>query len=591
MNIVDIISRYISVEKQGQNYRALCPFHDDRNPSLMISPAKQIFNCFVCNTGGNAIRFVQLYEKKSYYEAARRLADMVNFKHEAFAAPVKVVTKKEQALNPLIKAINDLTAYYQYTLLTEAGSEAKKYLVNRGLNDALLKKYKIGFAPIDGEGTIRFLQSKGHALKTIEDIGILGGTLDRPYDINQGRIIFPLNNKDGQVVAFSARALPSEKKAPKYVNTRETKLFVKSETLYNYHNARELMAAQYVYLVEGFLDVIALDRVGQKSVVALMGTAFTNEQVALLRLLNKEVRIYLDSDAAGQMATLSVVKDLITANIALQIVKPHAAGYDPDDILKKEGKDALITALNTFIPRDDFIFNYYLSTTKRDDMDSNKKFVNDIMHEIILKLNSRLEVSAMIERLAEASGFNSLVLTDMYESLRKRMQTRNQALDTVKQKLPVRQTLNKVAQAERFIVYQMLVYPEARAFFDAHVKVFTHEVHRYIANYLKEFRPSEKVNYALLLNDIQTRFSDENKINDYTQELLEIETGLESIKYDEDILNDAAKTLNYERELQILERRHQDELLKAPDDASYALLKAKHIQARRELMKKYNQKK
>jgi DNA primase len=556
----------------------------------MISPSKQIFNCFVCNTGGNAIRFVALYEKKTYYEAAQRLADMVSFKHDFFTKKQKFVVR-DTKLDPLISAINDLTAYYEYTLITEAGSEAKKYLVNRGLDDALLKKYKIGFAPRDGEATIKFLQSKGHALKTIEDIGILGGSLERPYDINHGRIIFPLNNKDGQVVAYSARALPSEKKAPKYVNTRETQLFIKSDTLYNYHHAKALMAAQYVYLVEGFLDVIALDRVGERSVVALMGTAFTKEQLALLRLLNKEVRIYLDSDTAGQMATLSVIKDLIAANIPLQIVKPHKDGYDPDDILNKEGKEALVTALTTFIPRDDFIFNYYLSVTKLDDMASTKKFVNDVMNEIILKLNSRLEVSAMIERLAEASGFNSLVLTDMYESLRRKRQTRNEAINTVKQKLPVRQTLNKVAQAERFIVYQMLVYPEARTFFDNHVRVFTHEVHRYIVNYLKEFKPKEQVNYALLLNDIQSRFTDEATINEYTQELLTIESGLQDVKYDENILNDAAKTLNYERELQILERKHQDELLRAPDDASYAALKVKHIQAKTELMQKYGKKK
>ncbi|OQC10152.1 MAG: DNA primase [Tenericutes bacterium ADurb.Bin087] len=556
----------------------------------MISPSKQIFNCFVCNTGGNAIRFVALYEKKTYYEAAQRLADMVSFKHEFFTAK-KTFAPRDKTLDPLLKAINDLTAYYQYTLLTEAGSEAKKYLVNRGLDDALIKKYKIGFAPSDGEATIKFLQSKGHALKTIEDIGILGGSLERPYDINQGRVIFPLNNKDGQVVGYSARALTSDKKAPKYVNTRETKLFIKSDTLYNYHHAKEMLASQYVYVVEGFLDVIALDRVGERSVVALMGTAFTKEQVALLRLLNKEVRIYLDSDTAGQMATISVIKDLIAANIPLQIVKPHQDGYDPDDILKKEGKAALTNALTTFIPRDDFIFNYYLSITKRDDMASTKKFVNDIMHEIILKLNSRLEVSAMIERLAEASGFNSIVLTDMYESLRRKKQTQSETINVVKQKLPVRQTLNKVAQAERFIVYQMLVYPEARTFFDNHVRVFTHEVHRYIANYLKEFRPQAKFNYALLLNDIQSRFSDEAKINEYTQELLAIEDGLQDVKYDENILNDAAKTLNYERELQILERKHQDELLQAADENSYASLKVKHLHAKRALMQKYGVKK
>lgn len=555
----------------------------------MISPAKQIFKCFVCNTGGNAINFVQYYEKKTYYEAAQRVANMVNFKHDYFTKREHTVSR-DKSIDPLIHCLNDLTAYYQYTLMTEEGKAAKEYLNGRGLSEAMLQKYKVGFAAHDGEATIKFLQSKGHTLKTIEDIGILGGNLESPYDLNHGRIIFPLNNKDGQIVAYSARILPGVKDAPKYINTRETKLFVKKDTLYNYHHAHEIVAAKHVYLVEGFMDVMALDRVAEKSAVALMGTAFTRDQVALLRELNKEVRVYLDSDTAGQMATLSVIKALLSAGISFQIVRPHEKGFDPDEILEKEGKDALKSALNNFIPRDDFIFNYYLSATNLDDIESTKMFVNAIMNEIILSLNSRLEVSAMIERLSAASGFNSLVLTEMYESLRRKKAHQSEALATVKHKLPLRQTLNKVTQAERFIVYQMLFYPEARKFFDNNVRVFTHEVHRYIANYINEFKPKEAVNYALLLNDVQTRFSDAEQINAYTEELLEIEEGAKDVKYDENILNDAAKTLNYERELALLEHKQAQELLRAEGDEAYALLKVKHLQAKKALMRKYGKK-
>ena len=589
VNIVDIISRYISVEKKGQSYQALCPFHDDRNPSLMISPTKGVFKCFVCNTGGNAIRFVQLYEKKSYFEAARKVAETINFKSEFFAKPI-MVSKTDNQLAPLVRAINDLTAYYEYTLLTPEGVAAKEYLQKRGLNDTYIKKYRIGYAPQDGQATILFLQNKGHTLKTLQDIGVLSGDLDRPYDKNQSRIIFPLTNTEGQIVGFSARTMSREKDVPKYVNSPETKLFIKSNTLYNYHYAKDLMAIQYLYVVEGFLDVIALDRAGIKSAVALMGTAFTHEQVTLLKRLNKEIRIWLDSDIPGQMATLSVVKDLMAADIKFQIIKPNEERLDPDDYLKKHGEEALQKLSTTFISREDYIFNYYMATNKRDDIEANKKFVNDVMDDVIVKLNSRLEVSAFIDRLSEASGFNGVVLHKMYESKLKSIENKDRAQRIVETRLPLKQVLNKVTQAERYILYQMIVYPEARAFFDEKVKIFTHEIHRYIANYLKEYASSETFNYAMLLNDVNTRFADEHKISEYTNELLDIEQDLDKVKYDEAILNDSLKILLYERELKLLEKEHENALLKASDDELFLAEKKRFLEKKQKLIKKYERK-
>ena len=555
----------------------------------MISPTKGVFKCFVCNTGGNAIRFVQLYEKKSYFEAARKVAETINFKSEFFAKPI-MVSKTDNQLAPLVRAINDLTAYYEYTLLTPEGVAAKEYLHKRGLNDTYIKKYRIGYAPQDGQATIQFLQNKGHTLKTLQDIGVLSGDLDRPYDKNQSRIIFPLTNTEGQIVGFSARTMSREKDVPKYVNSPETKLFIKSNTLYNYHYAKDLMAIQYLYVVEGFLDVIALDRAGIKSAVALMGTAFTHEQVTLLKRLNKEIRIWLDSDIPGQMATLSVVKDLMAADIRFQIIKPNEERLDPDDYLKKHGEEALQTLSTTFISREDYIFNYYMATNKRDDIEANKKFVNDVMDDVIVKLNSRLEVSAFIDRLSEASGFNGVVLHKMYESKLKSIENKDRAQRIVEIRLPLKQVLNKVTQAERYILYQMIVYPEARVFFDEKVKIFTHEIHRYIANYLKEYASNETFNYAMLLNDVNTRFADEHKISEYTNELLEIEQDLHKVKYDEAILNDSLKILLYERELKLLEKEHENALLKASDDELFLAEKKRFLEKKQKLIKKYERK-
>lgn len=568
---------------------ALCPFHADNNPSLSISPTKQIFNCFVCRTGGNAISFIQKYEKISYFDAAKKLAEQVNFKDEFFTR-VTYVKPVDQTLAPLYKAASDLTAYYEYTLGTQEGLKAKEYLLKRGLDENLIKKYHIGYAPENGQATIKFLQSKGHTLKTLEDIGILSGELDRAYDKNQGRIMFALTNRDGQVVGYSARTLSKDKNSPKYINSPETKIFNKSAMLYNYHLAKNILNAQYVYVVEGFLDVIALDRAGIKSVVALMGTAFTQEQTAMLKALNKEIRLFLDSDMPGQMATLSTLKALLNANLTAKIVAPNDAKLDPDDILQKEGAEQLEKVANTFIPREDFIFNYYKEAHKRDDIESNKLFANDVMNDVILHLTSQLEVSAFIDRLSVVSGFNTMVLTKMYDDLRKKRKAKEQAISVVKQKLPLRQTLNKIAQAERFIVYQMLIYPEAREFFNAKVKVFTHEIHKYIASYLDEYQPVTRIDYAELLNDVQLRFSDPEKIDHYTQELLDIESELDSVKYDADILNDSLHALDYEREVKLLSRQEERATLAAKDEAELSLVKAEYVVKRRKLAAKYKRK-
>ncbi len=589
VDIVDIISRYISVEKKGQNYFSLCPFHDDHSPSMVISPEKQIFNCFVCHTGGNAIRFVSLYEKINYFEAGRKVASLVNYKDEVFT---RLVPKKEvdHTLVPLIKAINDLTAYYEFNLMTNEGASAKTYLEKRGISEEEQKRFKIGYAPSNGRATIEFLRSKGHNVKTLTDIGVLSGDLEAPYDRNQGRVMFALQNSEGQVVGFSARTLSNDKSVAKYINSPDTPLFNKSTILYNYHFAKDLMIVPYVYVVEGFLDVIALSRAGISSSVALMGTAFTKEQLMLLKKLNKEVRLLLDSDTPGQMATNGIIKQLMSANLNFKIVKPNEENLDPDDLLRKYGKDVLNEQVNTFISREDYIFNFYLKAESGEDIESRKKLAHEIISEVIINLRSRLEVSAFLDKLSSATGFNVYVLTEMYEDLRKKKAANEKALKVVKTRLPLKKTLNRITQAERLIIYQMLHFPEARTFFAEKVKVFSDDIHRYLANYIKEYSGEEPVTYADLLNDVQMRFNDETQINEYTETLLGIEEEAEKAVLDFALLDDASQIILYERELKSLNRNEEKALLSAVGDEAYTAVKISFIEQRKELRKKYKRK-
>ena len=294
-NIVDVISSYLTVTKKGKEYLALCPFHDDSSPSLHISPDTQICKCFVDGTGGSAITFVQKYEHISFAEALVKVAKMVGYDDPRFHEEVRV-KPVDQRKETLLKCTRDLTTYYQYALSTSEGKEGLEYFESRNLDANLRAKFRLGYAFKNGQATCKYLLDRGHSLKTLEDIGIASINSGITSDRNQGRVIFPIMDEDGEPIGYSARRITQSDEA-KYINSPETYLFHKSSVLYNYHIAKEkARIAGYVYLLEGFMDVFALAKIGIESAVAVMGTALTPEHISMLRKLNVEVRVCLDGE-------------------------------------------------------------------------------------------------------------------------------------------------------------------------------------------------------------------------------------------------------------------------------------------------------
>ena len=269
---------------------------------------------------------------------------------------VKVVDPKRA---PLVKCLRDLTVYYQYSLNSPEGKAGLDYFESRHLDASMRSKFMLGYAFKDGKATCRFLQEKGHSLKTIEDIGIASSINGVYSDRNQGRAIFPIIDANGEVIGFSARRLGDGPEA-KYVNSPETYLFHKSNILYNYNNAKEKAhIAGYIYVLEGFMDVYALYRIGIESCVAIMGTALTSEHIRLLRALNVEIRLCLDGDLPGQKATMEIANNLANNGLNVRIVDNQNSSKDPDEILNSDGEMALNAYLNKLISRVDFVLNYY----------------------------------------------------------------------------------------------------------------------------------------------------------------------------------------------------------------------------------------
>lgn len=558
-DIVKIVEAFLPVTKKGKNYFAKCPFHDDTDPSMCISPEKQFFKCFVCGTGGTAISFVQKYLHIPFFEAVKKVAELSGFVDPRLDQ--KVVTKKvDPVKETILKCLGDLTLYYQYALSTPEGKEGLEYLNSRNLDQNLRSKYKLGYAFKDGKATVQFLQSRGHSLKTIEDTGV-GAMIGGIYsDKNQGRVVFPICDRDGNVIGYSARRLTNNKDEAKYVNTPETTLFHKSSVLYNYHIAKDAAKiAKCVYVCEGFMDVFALAKIGMDNAVALMGTALTSEHIAMLRELNVEIRMCLDGDLPGQTAMMKASKMLAAAGLKCVIVDNNNTTQDPDEILNENGADALKTYLNTLLNPVDFTLNYYQRSNPLKTVEQKKTLISEFV-PTLLSIRSQLEFDNYLRKLSKITGFDIDSLKDLVARARKQ-HAGEDAKSIMVNFHPERKVLRKLEFAERELLYQMANNKMAVDFFEHKVETFYDDVYRNVAFYLVEYahqnkdfneasiiasiESSELENKDELINELTTLYIEKNHPNKCDTELLY--NLLDSIKsekariYEEETLNENFK--------------------------------------------------
>lgn len=571
-DIVDVISSYINVIKKGRSYVAVCPFHDDKNPSMMISKEKQIFKCFVCGTGGNAITFIQKYENISFENAVKKLAELIGYKDERLNIK-STASKQEEANAPLYVTCEELTKFYMMTLLAKEGEEGKKYLTERFIDDDVIKQFRIGFCPNNPLISIKYLQAKNCTLKDIETIGVAGHSNGQYVDKNAGRVVFPLTDINGKVVGYSARKINNSDEA-KYVNSPETPLFQKGNIIYNYANAKKTARLDgYCYLLEGFMDVIALYRAGVKSAVALMGTALTMQQVNLLKRLNVEIRLCLDSDNPGQMATLKAIELFDKANVKYRIVRRSNGPKDADEILDKYGKENLIKWLNILIDKVQFAMNYFSRTNPLNTIDERKRFILDFL-PFLKNVNSELELEEYIVNIAKITKFDRKVITNALEKYKKN-NTREENANITLDIHPERKALKRLQLTERMFVYQMLYSKEALEFYKDKDVPLSNEIFSKIASYIMEYyRNHENMTINDLINSVAqsddkerdvivssiTELSFENRYpecsNDLLNELYSIIQKERAKEYDDFIFEESTKGKSDVEQLRILRERN-----------------------------------
>lgn len=402
-NIVEVISHYIPLTRKGRNYMAVCPFHDDHTPSMSISEDKQIFKCFVCGSGGNVFSFVSKYEQISFIEAVYKVAEIVGITMEH---PLELHTHSvDPKRAKLYKACQDTIEYTHYQLHTPDAQRVKDYLHKRGIDDAMIDHFELGYNP-EQDALYRFLHAKKHEDESLLQAGVVRMSNQGISDVFANRLMIPIHDENGNAVGFSARRLADTEEA-KYINTQETDIYHKGELIYNYHRAKsEARKAKCVYLVEGAMDVIALAKVGITHALATLGTACTKEQLRLLTKLGVDVIVCYDGDAAGKNATYKFGR-IAKGKLPFTIVD-NKTGLDPDEIIDAYGKEELQKTLHKTISWVDFLFDYLLGKYDLDNYTQKKAYAVELSAEIA-QLKDEFERTNYYIRLRELTGFDMSV--------------------------------------------------------------------------------------------------------------------------------------------------------------------------------------
>lgn len=569
-DIVEVISSRIKVIQSGRNYKAICPFHDDKNPSLMISKEKQIFKCFVCGKSGNAITFIQNYDKIPFFDAMKEVARISGYSDERLEKKIQ----KKSSISPEMESVYDcltaINAFYETALYqSEFGKKGLQYLRDRGLDDKTIKHFHIGYSLDDGINIIRYLQDKSFSIKTIERTGIghINSSNMTIKDNNSGRVIFPIMSKDGQVLGFSARKIVSDPDISKYINTESTLAFNKGNILYNLNYAKdECRTCGYVYILEGFMDVIACYRAGINSAVALMGTALTKDHIKELRLLNTEIRICLDLDNAGQNNTLLLCQKLIENGLNFKVVNQNVDFHekDSDEIFSSYGQDGLKKYLENLLDYGEWLLNYYAKTLNLTNNNDKKKLVNQIMPHIS-NMKSKFDVESLINKLSFYTGYSKSLLMEYLDKYKKNVALNNDDkwFDSV---VNSDKKLTKLELAQFKIIKYMLSSKEAIEVANTDNLYLPSNKYRNIANILYDFilsLPSDKnkIDYDDVINFVAVNNNYDNKdriINDISEVVLDSRIKLPPFTKEE--MNESIKDLN-----SIRQAKREEETLNSID--------------------------
>jgi len=456
-DIVDVVMEYVRLERKGKDYFGLCPFHKEKTPSFSVAPAKQIFYCFGCGKGGNVIQFIMEIENLSYIDSVKFLADRARIQLPDGDSP----EEREKALikQRLIEINKEAARFFFSKLNSTEGEKARWYLRNRSIKESTIRKFGIGYSSDSWDELFRYLREKGfeeeHILKSGLVLRSKTGTF---YDRFRGRIMFPIFDIRGNVIAFGGRVMDSTK--PKYMNSPETVIYNKSRNLYALNFAKN-SGEKRLIIVEGYMDVISLHQSGIINTVASLGTALTESQGRTLKKYAEEVIISYDADAAGQSATmrgLDLLSD-IGCHVKVLIIPD---GKDPDEFIRKNGVEEFKKLVDRSVSLVEYKIKVLKQSINTDTIEGNIRFLNKTA-DILSKIDNSVEREMYIKKLAAQYRISEeSILSEVYKRIKKTDSLRTPAIIAASRKKITRE-INKddndarLMHDERFLLALLCV--------------------------------------------------------------------------------------------------------------------------------------
>jgi len=399
VDIVDVISQHVQLRKRGKNFIGLCPFHSEKTPSFTVSDEKQIFHCFGCHTGGNVFKFLTEFHKISFVEAVQELAEQqgitIEFDKQEY-------TEQQSEQEVLYDINTEAARYFLNNLLNDdEGEFARKYLHERNIKTQTLRSFGLGYALRGWENFISYAKSRNLNIDKCIQLGLIGKNSEgKLYDKLPGRLIFPIFSPNGRVVAFAGRVLESKDTGAKYINSPESLIYIKGRILYGLSFAKDdIRRFDKAIIVEGYMDLISLYQSGIKNVVAVSGTALTDDQVQLLSRYTKNVVLLFDADVAGIKASMRSIEILLKRDMEVKIVS-LPKGEDPDSYVNKNGKEEfeeLIKRAENFL---EYESKYYESQGKFNDPATAAEAIRELVKPVAL-INDELKRNLLIRNIAQ----------------------------------------------------------------------------------------------------------------------------------------------------------------------------------------------
>jgi DNA primase len=391
-NIVDVVGRVVPLKKTGANHKGICPFHNEKTPSFVVSEDKQIYTCFGCGAAGDVIQFVEQYYSLDFRGAMEKLAD-------EYGIPIRDHFQKDARQEQYLE-INREAATFFYKNLWREDNAAYRYMIGRGISPETMKKFGIGYAEPQWDSLLKHFEKLGIEPQLLVDLGLVSQSKGKYFDKYRNRVIFPILNTRGKIIGFGGRAIGEDN--PKYLNSSESSVFMKKNNLYGLSLTRsEITKEGSAILVEGYMDVIALYQGGVRNCCASLGTALTENQARLLKRYTNTVYLSYDGDQAGQNAALRGMDILYREGLQVKVLQMEGA-KDPDEFIKKRGRDAFLRLMKDALPFMEYKLQVLKSAHDLISTEGRIRFLKEAA--VLLRQLSPVEIDAYISKLGEDTG-------------------------------------------------------------------------------------------------------------------------------------------------------------------------------------------